>query len=148
MTNVVLITRNGKQTGNAISRDKNLAYTESLLPLNHIVEAAYKRGIYEFYNGVRIPMNFSKPQSILVHRRAMAIRAGDKRKEEFYTNQLLDQHITLEDQYEVETLMETKGYFTTVASNPYSANTLYALEWQRGFDTGFNRTRIKNLGKV
>lgn len=147
MLDFVTITRNGKDTGRAISRDKNAAYTESLLPLPHIVEAAYKRGIYEFYNGVRVPMTFTKPQGILVHRRAMAMKAGDERKAAYYTQQLLDQHIVLEDHYEGHMLSETKGYHTTVASNPYSANTLYALEWQRGFDTGFNRTRIKNEAK-
>lgn len=148
MSNFVVITRNGKDTGRGIDRDKNHAYTESLLPLPHIVEAAYKRGIYEFYNGIRVDRIPSEVRALYAAKEE-AFRNRQLRKIAEINARLNELYPTKEQAQELHTLMQAQGgYVTTVASNPYSANTFYALEWQRGFDTGFNRTRIKNLGKV
>jgi hypothetical protein len=74
---------------NDFIRSKNAEYTASLIDKEHIVEQAYRKGLYDFYNG--------------------NIVNGVK----------------------------------TVAANPYRKGTLYAQEWERGFNVGYFRVKEK-----
>jgi hypothetical protein len=126
-----------------IDRALNQKDKNDLLAVKDIVEHAYKRGIYEFHRGKKIPHTFTPMQKIEVHRRTMALKAGKQSIVDKYTDKLLEQHIILADTYEDNVWIETKGFLTTVADNPYREGTLYYKEWERGFNTGFARNVSK-----
>jgi hypothetical protein len=123
---------------------KNQADKASLLPLKSIVDHAYWRGIKAFYEGEKKPHEFTSTQKIDVHRRAVAIKDGKEHVIKRLTDKLLDQHVVLEDHFADLHYEYTNGYILVEASNPYRKDSLYAKEWERGFNTGYHR----NLKKI
>lgn len=123
-----------------IDRQKNNDYTLSAVDLPHLVEKAYKRGIYEFYNGVHKEVEPTPEQAALLNLRALAIAEGDEAKVDKATNALLKSGVFLKETREGDKLVETKLIHVVLASNPYNnPESLYHKEWQRGFDTGYLR---------
>lgn len=119
-----------------IDQEKNHAQTAYLLESSHIVEGAYKRGIYEFYNGTRQNVEPDENQVMLIESRKKV-----KWEEElpYLTNLLLRTGVLIEDTVTDGVITDTVLYTQTLAKNPYSRNSVWYKEWQRGFDTGYFR---------
>ena len=126
-----------------IDREKNKAYTASLEGKDHIVEGAYKRGIYEFYNGVMVEVETPKNLEHLMVNRAAAIISGNTQEATALGDKVLNQGYVIKDYYEPNYAGSTLC-ITVGASNPYKVGTLYYNEWQRGFDTGYFRN-LRNV---
>lgn len=125
-----------------IDKAKNRAYTASLIDQDHIIEGAYKRGIYEFYNGVLVIQ--AVPESIvpLLQHRANAIAKGQDI--DWYNQRITNQGYTIKDYYEDEKYVGSDLCTVQMATNPYKVGSLYHKEWQRGYDTGYFR-HLRNV---
>lgn len=132
-----------------IDKAKNLAYTESLVNEPHIIESAYKRGIYEFYNGVLAVVSTPPHlEQVMVDRAAAIIMGQDIEK---YNVRLTNAGFVVRDYYNHDQTNYEGSELCVVmgASNPYKPESLYYKEWQRGFDTGYfrNQKNVKSAEK-
>lgn len=128
-----------------IDKIKNQNDKASLLPLKNIVNSAFNRGFKEFHTGQRKSHIPTALQEMELNRR---IELQGKPVFDKLTNKILEQGYTLQDTYDGDTLVGTAMFVTTVADNPYSKGSLYAQEWERGFNAAFTRnTKIKKANK-
>lgn len=126
------------------SRERAAAYKQSLLGLPHIIEGAYKRGIYEFYNGVlEIVETPHDLEQVMVDRATAIIQGHNIDK---FNTRLTNAGYVVRDYYNHDqTVFEgSELCVVRLASNPYKPGSLYHKEWQRGFDTGY----FRNLNNV
>jgi len=129
-----------------IDKIKNQNDKAAILLLKNIVNSAFNRGFKEFHTGQRKAYDPTVLQVMDLSRR-FELHEKSKPAFERLTSKILEQGYTLHDSYDGETLVNTVMYVTTVADNPYATGSLYAQEWERGFNAAFTRNTKKKANK-